>query len=334
MSWRKLKVNPEEFNLRATLNSGQAFRWLFSEELGEWHGVINGTLWRLCQSNESQPVFYYDDRPACKDNKTSDVPVDLTDYFRLDVDISELLQVWRERDRRFADRSSPALLPKKSVYTVTEACGIRLLRQDPVETLFAFIASANNNVPRISGLLNNLSKKFGEPLRSSRDDIVHWRFPSLDKLSGNEMETHLRELGFGYRSKFIPAAARWLLSNGGANRLYELRLAPAEEARQFLLNIPGIGNKVADCICLSSLDKTEIVPVDVHMLQAARDRGLIGSNIYGLTTQTYRSVSKSLSAHWGLWAGWAQAIEFATRIRSTGTSRKRKWKSVVGSDTD
>ncbi|KAF7255204.1 hypothetical protein EG68_08125 [Paragonimus skrjabini miyazakii] len=162
-------------------------------------------------------------------------------------------------------------------------------------------------------------------------------------------------MGFGYRSRYIPAAARWLLNNGGEAQLFKLRSATAEEAREFLLNIPGIGNKasfvfnpttvrflllcnmwrpmetqtldhmVADCICLCALDNVDLVPVDVHMLRAAKERG-IGAALRcdTLSTKTYREISLALSKLWGEWAGWAQVIDFATRIRSNSLPKNGK----------
>ncbi|KAF8564319.1 hypothetical protein P879_10235 [Paragonimus westermani] len=294
-------------------------RWTFLDQLEEWNGVVNGKLWRLKQTNPDQPVLYYrsDSTLDCSGD-----PEELTDYFRLSIRLPDLIHTWRSTDCQFANRLS-TITGQRSVASLVEAHGIRLLRQEPVETLFAFITSANNNVPRISRLLNALCEAFGEPVCSG--GIKHWAFPKLHTLAQSGLEGKLRKMGFGYRSRYIPAAARWLLDNGGEAQLFKLRSATTEEAREFLLNIPGIGNKVADCICLCALDNVNLVPVDVHMLRAAKERGIGAALRNGtLSTKAYREVSLALSELWGEWAGWAQVIDFATRIRSNSLPRNRK----------
>ncbi|KAF6771290.1 hypothetical protein AHF37_09875 [Paragonimus kellicotti] len=196
--WVSLTVNPKEFNLRATLTSGQAFRWTFLDQLEEWNGVINGKLWRLKQTNPDQPVFYYrtDSTLECSSD-----PEELTDYFRLSIRLPDLIRTWRSVDSHFANRLS-TITEHRSISSLVEAHGIRLLRQEPVETLFAFITSANNNVPRITRLLHALCEAFGEPV--CYGGMKHWTFPKLHTLAQPGLEGELRKMGFGYRSRYIP----------------------------------------------------------------------------------------------------------------------------------
>ncbi|VDP94283.1 unnamed protein product [Echinostoma caproni] len=215
-------------------------RWIHCADSNEWYGVINGTLWRLRQLDDSHPVEFQ--QPVgCNQSRGSQYPPDLTDYFRLDVSLTKLLKQWRKNDPQFAHP-----VHHSTVRPDRMTCGIRLLRQDPIETVFSFMTSANNNVARITQLLMRLSQTYGQPIRlSGSSGFQHWKFPSLSTLAGRGMEEKLRVMGFGYRSKFIPAAARWIQSHGGENRLLGLRKASTDEAREFLLNIPGIGNKVS-----------------------------------------------------------------------------------------
>ncbi|KER23192.1 hypothetical protein T265_14692, partial [Opisthorchis viverrini] len=318
-SWIPLKATPGSFNLRATLNSGQAFRWICNDKLDEWYGVVNGRLWRLKQSKASGPVYYYHyQTTANKSDVTNgtDQPEDLVDYFRLSIDLPSLITRWQSSDALFASYSSTKSESVNSL-SCAEAYGIRLLRQDPVEALFAFITSANNNVPRISRLLRDLCEMLGKPV--SCHGLKHWLFPSLEALAEPGLEEWLKKLGFGYRSKFIPAAARYVLQHGGVAYLHSLRSSSTADAREFLRRIPGVGNKVADCICLCSLDKVDVVPVDIHILRAAQERKLTGAadKTRSLTPRAYLDISFALSALWGNWAGWAQAIDFAARMRSS-----------------
>lgn len=301
--WLPLSISPPEFNLQATLNSGQAFRWLFCSKSNEWRGVVNGKLWRLRQTSSDEPVLF------CSANHCTDEnPVDLIEYFRLSVNLSTLIHTWTLLDPLFASHS--------------ETLGIRLLKQDPVETLFAFITSANNNIGRISKLLNALCEEFGLPLRNG--PALHRTFPTLHALARPGIEQRLRNIGFGYRAKFIPEAAKLILERGGEKRLLDLRETSTNEARAFLLGLPGVGNKVADCICLYALNKFDVVPVDVHILRAAYERGIIAINRSGhITDKIYHLISTALTDLWGEWAGWAQAIEFGTRIRKHPVHRGR-----------
>ncbi|KAA0190989.1 8-oxoguanine DNA glycosylase, partial [Fasciolopsis buskii] len=277
--------------------------WIYDSELDEWHGVIKENLWRLRQPDASHPVEFHMPLKFKRLVHNED-PSDLVEYFRLNVSLSALLKDWCTKDGQFARPEKHSL-----VQLDCQASGIRLLHQDPVETVFAFMTSANNNVTRITQLLMRLSKTCGQPiLYPDTPKVRHWQFPSLLTLAQPGMEDKLRAMGFGYRSKFIPAAARWIQNHGGEQRLLQLRMASTEEARKFLSQIPGIGNKVADCICLSALDKISAVPVDVHILRVARERGIPAAACSTLTPKSYRAISDSLTILWGDWAGWAQAV--------------------------
>ncbi|CAH8545795.1 unnamed protein product [Schistosoma rodhaini] len=264
---------------------------------------------------DSNPVEYYLEKNS--KIKLNDVPFDLRDYFRLDMNLSNLVKEWSMKDKWFENRFS------KNCQMDT-ARGLRLLRQDPEETLFSFITSANNNLTRITKLLCKLCSEYGNPLYLENGDLGHWTFPSLEILAQPGMQDNLKKIGFGYRSKFITLAANWLLKNGGRSRLLELRSMSHVEAQAFLLQIPGIGKKVADCICLMSLDKLDVVPIDVHMHRVAREKGIPEASCKTMTTKSYDIISKSLSDFWGNYSGWAQTILFYTRIMESKPNKKLK----------
>ena len=150
--------------------------------------------------------------------------------------------------------------------------GARLLRQPPVECLFAFICSSNNNVKRIAGMVDRLCVAYGTQLGTDAWGHTHWRFPTLQQLAAAD-EAQLRDLGFGYRAKFITGAAQQLLAHpgGGQAWLEGLRAAdvPSAEAVRQLAALPGVGPKVAACAALFSLDKHDCIPVDTHVWQFA-----------------------------------------------------------------
>jgi len=129
---------------------------------------------------ESEPPGHY---YCAEDDKIYEQK--LVDYFQLGVNLSALYKQWSSADKHFqliSDRFP----------------GIRIMRQDPTENLFAFICSSNNHVSRISGMVNKLSQKYGTKL-GTVDGTDLYSFPTADKLTGSKVESHLRELGFGYR---------------------------------------------------------------------------------------------------------------------------------------
>ncbi|VDP96972.1 unnamed protein product, partial [Trichobilharzia regenti] len=174
--------------------------WISKPTDNEWHGVINGKLWRLRQIDSSKPVEYYTlDKPTNTRSDLTDIPSDLFDYFRLGINLSDLIKEWCIRDEWFTSRFSDAS-------STDTARGLRLMRQDPVETLFAFITSANNNLTRITKLLYKLCSLYGDPLYLDDDgdgNVGNWTFPSLEVLAQPKMISELQNIGFGYRSKFI-----------------------------------------------------------------------------------------------------------------------------------
>ncbi|KAJ8788132.1 hypothetical protein J1605_005431 [Eschrichtius robustus] len=141
---------------------------------------------------------------------------------------------------------------------------------DPIECLFSFICSSNNNIARITGMVERLCQTFG-PRLLQLDDVAYHGFPNLQALTGPQVEAQLRKLGLGYRARYVSASARAILEErGGLPWLQQLRKAPYEEAHKALCTLPGVGTKVADCICLMALDKPQAVPVDVHVWQIAQ----------------------------------------------------------------
>ena len=162
-----------------------------------WKGVLNSRLWLLAQDDDQ---LYY--KSLTSTEKLSDKEFNeesvLKDYFQLDVDLAPFYKRWAEADPVFE--------------TISQTfSGVRMLRQDPVENLFSFICSANNNIKRISGMVENLCSHYGEVVATVGDEKYH-AFPSIDHLAAKDIdiESHLRKLGFGYRAAYISKTARQL----------------------------------------------------------------------------------------------------------------------------
>uniref|UniRef100_A0A8C3K6J3 N-glycosylase/DNA lyase n=1 Tax=Calidris pygmaea TaxID=425635 RepID=A0A8C3K6J3_9CHAR len=122
------------------------------------------------------------------------------------------------------------------------------------------------------------------------------------------LEARLRELGFGYRAKFVSGSARAIAEGLGAEGLRGLRTVPYAEARRVLCALPGVGTKVADCVCLMALDKAEAVPVDTHVWRIARQRYGTALGGRSLTPRAHQEIGDFFRGLWGPHAGWAQAV--------------------------
>uniref|UniRef100_A0A8B9QJS3 DNA-(apurinic or apyrimidinic site) lyase n=1 Tax=Apteryx owenii TaxID=8824 RepID=A0A8B9QJS3_APTOW len=153
-------------------------------------------------------------------------------------------------------------------------------------------------------MIECLCRAFGRRLCRLDSQPFH-AFPAPQALAGTpDAEDQLRALGFGYRAKFVSQSARAIAERLGAEGLRQLRAVPYAEARKVLCSLPGVGAKVADCVCLMALDKAEAVPVDTHVWQIARQHYAL----QGLTHSPSLSAGDFFRGLWGSYAGWAQAV--------------------------
>lgn len=280
--WSKIRVDPAELNLDAVLQCGQAFRWR-SYKPGTWVLCMHNRVLHV-QQTESH-LLYKSFGPG---NGVGDDEL-VRDYFNLDVSVNKLYTDWSTRDPKFH----------------TKTAGIRILRQDPWETLCAFICSSNNNIKRISGMVAALATEFGTFV-DAVDGVKYFDFPEPKALTKPGTEAKLRELGFGYRAKYITATAEKMLTKE-QDYLHKLRTADVGETVVSLQEFAGVGPKVADCVALMSLDKHSIVPVDTHMYKiASRDYKMkVPSG-----AKAYTAVQQMFSELWGEYAGWAHSVLF------------------------
>jgi len=321
-------------NLDIVLNCGQCFRWS-KHETGEWVGVVGKRIWILkqdseqifyksigstasdssstlvengCQSKKAKrprkgrATHFYVPEADVKDLKAENEEAVLKDYFQLKIDLEGLYEKWSMNDQVFNKLSQ-------------NFGGLRMLRQDPVENLFSFICSQNNHITRIASMVNKLCANYGQ-LINNVGGKPYYEFPTVSALSSDDVDGNLRKLGFGYRAKFINQCAKQVLKNGGNTWLYTLRETPYKEAHSALCELPGVGAKVADCVCLMSLDKTEAVPVDTHMWQIAQRDYLPHLKKYKtLTDKIYQEIGDHFRGIYGDYAGWAHSVLFSADLR-------------------
>ncbi|KAH3674544.1 hypothetical protein WICMUC_003221 [Wickerhamomyces mucosus] len=287
--WESIKVSPSELSLSKVLRCGQAFRW--KNIGGVWSCSLGPRVVFLRQDNDD---LHYSSYPQT--DKLSEI---IKDYFQLDVKVSELYKLWKKTDTNF----------NKNCVGFE---GVRMLRQDPWENTISFICSSNNNVKRISSMCNNLCLHFGRYILN-HEGVDYYEFPSPDKLSPSNAEQKLRDLGFGYRAKYIQKTARMI--HESKQDLSKLRNLPYEETHSELLKFTGVGPKVADCICLMSMDKNEAIPVDTHVYQIAKRDYKLKMKGETVTKENYALIKKFFIEKWGPYAGWAQSVLFAADLK-------------------
>ena len=163
-------------------------------------------------------------------------------------------------------------------------------------------------------MVEKLCTHYGEFL-CEFDNDKYYCFPPVASLSKPKVESKLRELGFGYRSKYIQQSAKHVLAKGGDTWLLGLRNLPYEEAREALIELPGVGPKVADCVLLMSMDQTGAVPIDTHMLTIAKRYLPHLRQQKTVTDRVYREVGNYFRELYGEYAGWAHSVLFSADLK-------------------
>lgn len=302
IAWRSIPLSSGELSLARVLRCGQTFRWKNVNSV--WSFSTQDRIILLKQDSE---VLHY----ACKMAEDKEIHGEFTlnfirDYFNLDVKLEPLYKSWALVESKFK--------PGNALFASFP--GIRMLRQDPWETVVLFICSSNNNVKRILKMCDSLCQEYGTYI-NDYEGVPFYSFPLARLLAQPDVEQRLRELGFGYRARYIYQTACLFMEEETPNitleALENLRLLSYEEAHAFLLQLTGVGPKVADCICLMALDKHDVVPVDTHVLQIAlRDYKYRGPKT--MNKSSYHLVRQHLRGLFGEYAGWAQLVMFAADL--------------------
>lgn len=227
-------------SLARTLESGQCFRWQREGTAGGaviYRGIVGTRAARIRQETDGITLL---------DIKEADAPF-WRNYFDAETDYEAILNRFSEDEiLRCA---------------VSENRGLRILRQEPFETLISFILSQNNNIPRIRGIVERLCAAIGEPLAAfGEPNAAGYAFPSAERLAKAE-PSELEPIRAGFRTRYIMDAARKVAD--GTVDLSEVGRADYETGKAMLRRIVGVGEKVADCVLLFAYHKTEAFPSDV-----------------------------------------------------------------------
>ncbi len=393
LKWIDLNINANELRLENTLVTGQCFNWkrinindrqsiLQGEKF--WTGVLFGKPLILRQSQHTTSFVSLFD--LCESEEENLIEK-LKDYFQIGHSLSSLYLRWSSQCERM-----------KSIAKSLK--GVRVLRQDPWECLVSFICSSNNNISRITLMLDRLRSTFGdylctmsvsvknnmvevnifespsnthsydreevlpdsvnvdlatskqrkkrqrdssqlvenETLANTEDAATECQiftfhtFPSAEQLL-SVSEQQLRLLGMGYRAKFLKESAHMVHSKQGgsdgwfqylrskASGAIDLNIAEQNKVRleiqNALLDLPGVGRKVADCVAVFSLDQVNAIPVDIHVWSiAVRDYNPELAKRKSLTPTVYEEVGDAFRSRFSENAGWAHSVLFAAELPS------------------
>lgn len=261
-------------NVENSINSGQVFLWKKNKEF--WSGVNGNDVLRV---DENGNINSY---------QNSEI-----DFFRENDNLEKIIKsISKDKTVKMA---------------VKKFQGLRILRQDPFQCLISFIISSNSNIPKIKSNLENISKKFGKKIKFHNQEFFLFPDPKkLAKISINEITS----CGVGYRAKFIKEAAK--ITDLKEIDFDYLKKSDYQNAKENICQIPGVGNKVADCVLLFSLDKLEAVPLDrwvIRILEKYYSKKF-EINTKTITEKQYNILHKKIVNHFGPFAGYSQQFLF------------------------
>lgn len=284
-------VSAREFNLDHIFDCGQCFRFA-REEDGSYRGIAMGkaVTFSYCADREELTI------ENCCEEEFNGI---WKRYLDLDRDYSSIKMWLSARDKTIG---------KAMEY----GYGIRILNQNLWEIIVSFIISANNNIPRIKGCIENLAREFGEPLeRKSRDELngfvgveafeggnseenqrggAGFNLPSPEKLASLTIED-LAPIKLGYRAKYLIETAKLVVANG------------LPENDEDLKKLVGVGPKVASCIKLFGMGDMASFPIDVWVKR-------VMNHLYGIDEKDMKAMAVFAREHFGEYGGIAQQYLF------------------------
>ncbi len=226
----------KSFEPNHVFDCGQCFRWEKQRD-GSYTGIFNNNVLNV-NKIDNDIIF----KGICENN----IKEVCTEYFDLARNYEDIKLELSKVDDNL----------KKSI---DYGEGIRILNQDLWETIISFIISANNNIPRIKGIINRLSEKFGSKIEWNGD--TYYTFPTVQQLARASVQD-LRSLGLGFRDVRVYETTKMILNKEvDLDKMYEEDTSKVKES---LLTLSGVGPKVADCILLfSKLKRFDVFPIDV-----------------------------------------------------------------------
>ena len=277
--------NQFSIDIDNSINSGQVFLW--KKDGSDWYG-ING-----------QDILKINKNAVIKSIQNSK-----TDFFRKKDNMQEIIK---------------SISKDKTVKkAIKQYEGLRIFKQDPFQCMISFIISSNSNIQKIKNSLEKITKKFGVKIEIQNKEF--FLFPKPEKLANASIE-EIKKCGVGYRAPFIKQAAEMVFSKKIDFKYLEK--LDYKEAKKNICLIPGVGNKVADCILLFSLNKLEAFPLDTWMIKILEK---YYSNEFKIETKTitqkqYEILHEKIVNYFGPYCGYAQQFLF----KMERESHNKKW---------
>lgn len=248
----------EHFSLEQICDSGQCFRM---KKTGEHtYSLVAGGEYLQISQNGIIVDFH------CSD---AELICFWVPYFDLDADYE-----------KYINKINPG--DKYLVQAANAGSGIRILRQDLWEMIITFLISQQNHITRIRGCIERLCARYGEK-KISQEGVEYYGFPTPETLA-QASEQDLRELGLGYRARYIAETSRSIASGKvSLEKIFRMKYYAC--ARKELMKLSGVGEKVADCICLFALHHMDAFPIDTHIrqvLEAHYKRGFPNRRYHGM----------------------------------------------------
>ncbi len=266
--------NNNAINVEISINSGQVFLW---RKNGEYWDGVNG-----------QDILRIDNSGSIKSYQNTK-----TDFFRKKDNMDEILKsISKDNTTRKA---------------VKKYHGLRILNQDPFQCLISFIVSSNSNIQKIKTSLEKISRKFGTKIEFEKQE--YFLFPNPKKLAKASIN-EIKNCGVGYRAKFIKEAANMIFLK--EIDFESLKKSNYFETKENICSIPGVGNKVADCIMLFSLNKLEAFPLDRWIIRILEKYYSEQFQLEAktITKKQYDILHEKIVNHFGPYAGYAQQFLF------------------------
>ena len=285
MEEQKYKLrNVKSFELRDIFECGQCFRWNKQED-GSYTGVFKNNVLNV-KKNKDEIIF----EGICE----NDIQQTVENYFDLNRNYEKIKEQLSRIDQNMK-------------MSIEYGNGIRILNQDLWETIISFIISANNNIPRIKGIIERLSEKYGDEIKYKGNK--YYTFPTQEQLKNVTVEEY-RRLGLGFRDIRLYETTKMILNK--QVDIGNMKNNPNTiEVREELLKLSGVGPKVADCILLfSDLKRFEVFPIDVWVRRVMNDLYIKNEDE---TKVSKKQIEKIAKEKFGNLAGLAQQYLFYWR---------------------
>ena len=266
--------NKFSIDIDNSINSGQVFLW--EKQGSDWYGIDGQDILKINKNGVIKSI---------RNLKT--------DFFRKNDNMQEIIK---------------SISKDKTVKkAVKEYEGLRLFRQDPFQCLISFIISSNSNIQKIKSSLEKITKKFGKKVKIQNKEF--FLFPEPEKMAKATID-EIKSCGVGYRAPFIKEAAKMVILK--KIDFEYLKKCDYHEAKKNICLVPGIGNKVADCIMLFSLNKLESFPLDTWMIKILEK---YYSKEFKIETKTitqkqYELLHEKIVNYFGPYCGYAQQYLF------------------------